>query len=250
MHNNQLWIECNYFFFKKHKDALNYYKKLCSGEIVDLKEKPEGAVQHYKVMSHKNLYRIAQYSYPEILRLNPFSETVWTRVWYGCNYNFLAKNDFRILKEGYLTEINEYRKMHGVPPLVKNSYLEKLADSRAKKLASPKNFTIKNYEFLGNLDAIEPLHSANFAIRNFYDKFMSRYNWGGKNRISNYIRYSQIVWKSTKEVGIGTRVSDKIIYICFIFSPKGGFRKFKRNVFPVQEKHLYIHNFYRRCRSL
>uniref|UniRef100_A0A0N5BS53 SCP domain-containing protein n=1 Tax=Strongyloides papillosus TaxID=174720 RepID=A0A0N5BS53_STREA len=201
-------------------------------------------------MTSGNLYRIAQYSYPDILRLNPFSELIWARVWYGCGFSCFAEHDFKILKEGLFTEINEYRRLHGVPQLVKNTFLQKLAASRAKKLAAGDPVQIKNYPFLGILDAIERLQLGNLAIKNLYDRFMSRYKWHGKNRISNYVRYSQIIWKKTKEVGIGAHTKGHIIYVSFFFSPKGGFGNFKKNVFPVQEKHLYIHNLFKRNHNL
>uniref|UniRef100_A0A0N5BS52 SCP domain-containing protein n=1 Tax=Strongyloides papillosus TaxID=174720 RepID=A0A0N5BS52_STREA len=236
--------ECNNFFFNRHEDVINYYNRLTSNQIKHKYVRPNGAQSCRSIKFKRPLLKIAEYSYPNLLKSNPFSEHIWSRIWTHCDYSCFAFNNFKHLKTGFINEINEYRLLHGAQPLVKSSYLQHLAGFQAKRDAFPVPILLKSDHSVGYISVTYGLKNANLIVKKIYDKFMSSYNWHAKNHKNRDAKYSQIIWNNTKEVDIGIYVAGSNIHVAFLFLPKGGFKDFKNNVFPISQKYLYTHNLY------
>uniref|UniRef100_A0A0K0FJB6 SCP domain-containing protein n=1 Tax=Strongyloides venezuelensis TaxID=75913 RepID=A0A0K0FJB6_STRVS len=236
--------ECNNFFFNRHADVVDYYNKLTSGKIKRKNKRPNRALFCRSISLKNPLLKIAEYSYPDLLKSNPFSERIWKRVWGYCDYSCFSSNNFKNLKVGFLNEMNEYRQLHGVQPLVKSSYLQQLAGFQVKRDAFPVPIMLKSNHSVGYISATYELKNANLIVKKIYDKFMSSYNWHGKNKKNRDAIYGRIIWNSTKEVGIGIYVAGSKLYAAFLFFPKGGFKDFKNNVFPISQKYLNMYNLY------
>uniref|UniRef100_A0A0K0FJA7 SCP domain-containing protein n=1 Tax=Strongyloides venezuelensis TaxID=75913 RepID=A0A0K0FJA7_STRVS len=249
LHNHQIWYECNKFFFKRHSDVVSYYNKIRNYKNMYKRAKPKGAEIPGSVTLTGQFFKIVEYSYPEILKANPFSDHIWRRIWYGCEVNTFIKNNFQLLKIGFVAEINEYRRLHSVKPLKMDYFLSDFAITQSRRRASMISILFKKSYVFGHLGASGSIDQANLIVKKMYDTFMAKYNWYGKNYPSSTTKFVQLVWKKTKKVGVGVCTRGNIIYVSLVFTPKGGVGSFKKNVFPISQKHLYIYNLFRKNQS-
>uniref|UniRef100_A0A0K0FJA8 SCP domain-containing protein n=1 Tax=Strongyloides venezuelensis TaxID=75913 RepID=A0A0K0FJA8_STRVS len=243
-YDHRILYEINNFYFKFHQEALLYFKKLSTGKIRNLKTMPKNVVVLRNIDLKGPLVKIAEYKYPAILKSNPFSDYIWKRVWSGCDFFCFAANNFRLLKEGLVTEINEYRRIHGVNPLITYSVLEEGARAQARKNNLDVPIWVSKSPLVGYLGTICSLYKANFVIKKMYDKLLSNYQWNGKDPKNDISKFSQLIWKSTERIGVGVSVKGNRICIILFFNPKGGVGNFKKNVFPVTQRHIHMFNLF------
>uniref|UniRef100_A0A0N5C3Q1 SCP domain-containing protein n=1 Tax=Strongyloides papillosus TaxID=174720 RepID=A0A0N5C3Q1_STREA len=237
--------DCNGFFFKWYRDAVGYYNELCAGKIDSENTIPNKAIDPRTLDPEGLLYKMEEFRYPDIIKSNPFSYRIWTRIWDNCDFYCFAAYDFKFLKEGFLTEINEYRRLHEAPPLKVDPLLQKYATLQAKKSCSfipPIPF--KESKYVGYIGAAYILEKASLLVKKMYDKFLSEYNWNSKFHVGGGARYSQLIWRKTRKIGIGVCGRDDHIFVTFLFLPKGGYGNFEKNVRPVGQKHIYLYNFF------
>uniref|UniRef100_A0A0N5B5V6 SCP domain-containing protein n=1 Tax=Strongyloides papillosus TaxID=174720 RepID=A0A0N5B5V6_STREA len=246
----RMWYELNNFLFKKHRDVIAYYNKLCFGVLSNKDKRPEGAAKRNFLKVNSNFLKLAEYSYPDILKSNPFTDFIWKRIWYGCDFNCYAKNQFELLKIGFLTELNEYRRLHGVKPLVMDPLLQEKAEKQAKKNAPPFHTKFKDNRFIGHIGANCRVEQANILMKKMYEILLSNYDWYNKTLNSISRVYLQLIWKHTQKIGVGVWIKDDHIYIAFLFSPKGCAGNFNKNVYPITQKHLYMFNLFEKNRLI
>uniref|UniRef100_A0A0N5C8W5 SCP domain-containing protein n=1 Tax=Strongyloides papillosus TaxID=174720 RepID=A0A0N5C8W5_STREA len=244
LYKNKPLYECNNFFFRWHRDVVEYYNSLCYGKIKGKKIIPRKAIDSKKLDPEGLLFRMEEFRYPDIIKSNPFSCHIWTRVWEGCDYYCFAEYNFKFLKEGYVAEINEYRRLHEAAPLEIDHYLQKYAAIQARMSCSYNPTFLKKSKRLGYIGAIYILKKANLLVKNMYDKFLSEYNWNSLIHVGGGTKYSQLIWKNTKKIGIGVCEKGEHIFTTFLFLPKGGYGSFEKNVQPIGQKHLYLYNFF------
>uniref|UniRef100_A0A0K0FJA5 SCP domain-containing protein n=1 Tax=Strongyloides venezuelensis TaxID=75913 RepID=A0A0K0FJA5_STRVS len=248
--NYRIWYELNNFLFKKHSDVVSYYLKLCFGVLRNKDKLPIGgeALRPRFLKDYPKFLKLAEYSYPEILKANPFTDFIWRRVWLGCDFNCFAKNQFKLLKIGFLTELNEYRKLHGVGPLKIDHLLQEKAEKHARRHTPRFHPQFKENPFIGHITVSCPVEQANYLMKKMYEILLSNYDWYSKKHNNTSKVFLQLIWKSTKKIGIGYRIINGHIYILLLFSPKGCIKNFEKNVFPITQKHLYMFNLFERNR--
>uniref|UniRef100_A0AC34FRT7 SCP domain-containing protein n=1 Tax=Panagrolaimus sp. ES5 TaxID=591445 RepID=A0AC34FRT7_9BILA len=134
--------------------------------------------------------------------------------------------------------INDYRKLHGVTPLTLDKKVTKDAQTWADHLAATGKFEhSKNSNYGENIAAGYPLSNLNPATL-WYSE-ISRVNFSNIERSSSCFHFTQIIWKSSKKIGIGISKSSKtqMYYVVANFDPAGNMMgSFAENVPPPLKK--------------
>jgi len=141
--------------------------------------------------------------------------------------------------EKALKRINEYRKLHGVNPLIQDDYLIK----RAFILTQKKLTNFKSEDFLykdgEDLGIIFEKSEKKIDVEKLID------NWYNENRNYNFIEpielecnnFTQMIWKNSSKFGIGYFFSqeneeNKKYYYAALFYPAGNIPgEYKGNIF-------------------
>ena len=130
------------------------------------------------------------------------------------------------LKNGIISEINSIREIHQVPKLISSNDLDSIAQSYSNKLSKKEgelefsNNTYKGEElgeitFYNELGQVEP----NTVINNWYSEEQN-FLYNVKNQEAT--PFAQLVWKSTKLIGIGlSKDNNGGTYIVANFYPAG-----------------------------
>ncbi|XP_015790486.1 protein PRY2 [Tetranychus urticae] len=140
-------------------------------------------------------------------------------------------------KQDCLSKHNQLRSLHAVEPLTINDKLNELAQDWANHLASigslshrPKNEFGENV-FWTSLTAV----NGDKPVESWYSE-ISKYNWDKAAFVSGTGHFTQVVWKGSKEIGIGKAVGSKGTFIVCNYKPAGNFiGKFAENVLPLKK---------------
>jgi len=141
--------------------------------------------------------------------------------------------------QGSLKKHNYFRALHGVPNLIHNAELSKLSQSYAEKLASNDSFEHSNCKW-GTKKVGENLFmcggykcTPEMSSQNWYDE-ITDYDFNKSEFSSDTGHFTQLIWKSSKEVGFGLAQSKRgNWYSVANYYPPGNYLgKFKDNVFP------------------
>jgi hypothetical protein len=170
---------------------------------------------------------------------------------FSCVYSKPDLNHETFEKDALMAH-NLYRQIHGAQPLKLNSDLSKLAFERAKELASIQHLNIKQ-NFYNGINLGETVGSISGFIEYNGKLYHNMYNYKFNkiyfkcylkgisatqfwySTISEYDKegeasnnggsFTQIVWKSTKEVGFGiVRGNDSTFYFVAEYLPSGNIR--------------------------
>jgi len=139
--------------------------------------------------------------------------------------NVKINNEF---VEKALKRINEYRKLHGVKPLIQDDYLIK----RAFILAQKKLTNFKSEDFLNEDGEDLGTHFVKSEKELDVEKLID--NWYNENKNYNFIEpiglesnnFTQMIWKNSSKFGIGYFCSqeneeNKKYYYAALFYPAG-----------------------------
>ena len=141
--------------------------------------------------------------------------------------------------DGSLKKHNYFRALHGVTHLTHNPELSKLAQSYAEKLASNDSFQHSNCKW-GSKQVGENLAmcggydmTPEASSQMWYDE-ISDYSFEKSEFTSGTGHFTQLVWKSTKEVGFGLAQSKwgNWYSVANYYPPGNYLGQFKQNVFP------------------
>ncbi|CAG4920884.1 unnamed protein product [Colias eurytheme] len=134
---------------------------------------------------------------------------------------------------------NEYRREHGVSPLVLNKDICKVSQKWAEELAKRDTMS-----YSLNPDFGESVYcgwstdpnvkiKARDCVERWYNE-INDYSFGKEPEVLNCGHFTQIVWKSTKELGIGSAKSKSgKLYVVANYYPPGNFGgQFVKNVLP------------------
>lgn len=134
---------------------------------------------------------------------------------------------------------NEYRREHGVPPLVLNKDITKIAqkwaDELAKKdsMAYSLNQTYGESVYCGWSADPNTKIKARDCIQKWYSE-INDYSFGKEPEVLSCGHFTQIVWKSTREIGVGSAKSKSgKLYVVANYYPPGNYSgHFSKNVSP------------------
>merc|ERR1719167_1845114 len=157
--------------------------------------------------------------------------------------------DSRLASEDYskdkfaqktLLEHNKLRRVHGVQPLKLNNKLSKTAQEWAETLLRENSFRHRpNNKFGENIymssrfPAKKP--DPKEAVKSWYSE-IKRYQFGVEPRSMETGHFTQIVWKSTTELGVGVASKDGKVIVVANYNPPGNYRgKYTENVPPPRK---------------
>ena len=148
----------------------------------------------------------------------------------------ISNNKLNAFRDEILNKHNEIRKSHGSPELTINDYLNKIAQSYAKQILDSKGQkffpnNVYNDSSLGENIIISSIKEPKeifekwYNEKNCYDFSLNKFQKGTGH-------FTQIVWKSTKEVGFGLESdSDNNICCVALYYPGGNvIGEFSNNV--------------------
>jgi hypothetical protein len=140
---------------------------------------------------------------------------------------------------------NLYRKIHGVPPLSLNFRLSQLALRRATELATADELSVKQNIFDGeqvgeNVGSVDGFPSYNgISASQLWYSVVNKFDEEGESS-SEGASFTQMVWKSTKQVGFGIAKSKngKFFFVAEYF-PSGNVRhQYDTNVFQLTDEEI------------
>ncbi|CEF70650.1 CAP domain-containing protein [Strongyloides ratti] len=244
--DNRVFYECNGYLFTNHQLAVKYYELINSNSKLRLYLKPKGSIKPTKLKSYNRRIKIAEYDFNDILARNPFTQKIWNDIWDGCGYYCYKQYNFQILRKGLISEMNEYRRIHGNSPLKESQDLNILAQKNAFKEVwlINKNITIfKEFNFI--TETINK-NEASHILQYLFNGFIGIYNYNNNYYLKQFNSQTQILWKGTTRVGIGIAEYNDLITIIFIFYPKGNInKKYKVNVPPISNKVVHMFNLFK-----
>ena len=150
------------------------------------------------------------------------------------------KNDTKIIVI-VLLKHNELRRKHNSPSLDKNDDLSEKAKIYAEELLSnhDKNYFYKNIykdSFFGENILLSEKKSAEEICDEWYNenKF---YDFNKNSFQKEAAHFTQLIWKETKEIGIGFCKDDNKCCLVVLYYPAGNvFGEFSKNVADVIKK--------------
>lgn len=146
-------------------------------------------------------------------------------------------NEFR--KE-CLSVHNEHRKKHRVPDLVSNQELDQIAQKYAEKVAKSGNFQHSDCQFK-NDHMGENIYmqmgrkmTGKLAVDSWYSEIKDC-DFNDPENCSGVGHFTQLVWKDSKQLGIGcAKSSNGAYYVVANYYPAGNWGgQYKRNVFSA-----------------
>ena len=156
------------------------------------------------------------------------------------NKNKNGSFDINELKSDLILEINEVRSIHQVEGLSPNKEIESIAQSFANKLAKKGDIDYSNNSYNGEeLGEILFYYSGDCdaeTVIETWNKDAKTFRYNSKNPEAS--SFAQIVWKSSKYIGLGISKDSKgATYIVANFYPGGNVvGQFADNVFPPKGK--------------
>ncbi|GBM82763.1 Golgi-associated plant pathogenesis-related protein 1 [Araneus ventricosus] len=139
---------------------------------------------------------------------------------------------------------NNYRTMHGCPPLMMSEELSSIAQGWAEKLAEKGFLQYSENPGLGEnislVDLDQPTKKGEQIVKEWY-KEINNYNYNKPGWKRGAYHVSQLLWKSTTEIGVGVAKipGQNKAYVVVNYRPAGNNNmpgEFERNVLPPQKK--------------
>ncbi|XP_062844359.1 GLI pathogenesis-related 2 [Trichomycterus rosablanca] len=139
----------------------------------------------------------------------------------------------------FLQAHNAYRKQHGAPSLSLNASLSRSAQAWAEKLLASRTLKHSNSGNGENLyytySSAPKKLSGCVAVENWYSE-IKKYDFNRPGFSSGTGHFTQVVWKDTKELGVGVATNGTTTFVVGQYSPAGNISNagyFEKNVLPV-----------------
>uniref|UniRef100_A0A0K0G1Z4 CAP domain-containing protein (inferred by orthology to a zebrafish protein) n=1 Tax=Strongyloides venezuelensis TaxID=75913 RepID=A0A0K0G1Z4_STRVS len=180
--------------------------------------------------------RYRDFSIKKYLSRSSFSNRVYKSVWSECNFLCFYENRFSNYKSRALTQINILRVHHNVHILKENYHLDALAQKFADKMASKNTLLKIESPLYGIVVGIVYYPAASVLVTKWYDErfgysyFLSKPRHGTQS-------FTQMVWKSTKYIGIGAAKRGDLLFVTCFFYPKGNIKgQYRKNVLKKKSR--------------
>uniref|UniRef100_A0A673K4L6 GLI pathogenesis-related 2 n=1 Tax=Sinocyclocheilus rhinocerous TaxID=307959 RepID=A0A673K4L6_9TELE len=146
----------------------------------------------------------------------------------------------------FLQTHNAYRKQHGAPPLTINKNLCRSSQEWAEYLLSIRTLMHSSGEYGENVyyawssatTISVPFANVSLAVESWYSEIKD-YNFSRPGFTSKTGHFTQVVWKDTKEVGVGLATDGNTTFVVGQYLPAGNISNagyFERNVLPAGSK--------------
>ncbi|KAB0800353.1 hypothetical protein PPYR_06093 [Photinus pyralis] len=135
-----------------------------------------------------------------------------------------------------LTLHNQYRAKHGVPALVLDSEMNRYAQEWANQLAKTSTFSHRPNNkygenlYWGSYPGETDLQISQRGVKAWYDenKF---YNYDSETVQTKALHFTQVIWRSSRRLGIGVARGNNGVYLVCNYDPRGNFvGQFRANV--------------------
>ncbi|KAM9497006.1 uncharacterized protein Hap1MRO34_003216 [Clarias gariepinus] len=142
-------------------------------------------------------------------------------------------------KSKFLAKHNEYRKKHGVPALTISQDLCSMSQTWAEHLLAKKTLQHSNTDDGENVYYFQSSAPKTIEGDEPVDKWYSEikdYDFSKPGHQPNTGHFTQVVWKSTTEVGVGLATDGKITFVVGQYKPAGNITNegyYKDNVLPA-----------------
>ncbi|XP_056123432.1 uncharacterized protein glipr2 isoform X1 [Rhinichthys klamathensis goyatoka] len=142
----------------------------------------------------------------------------------------------------FLQAHNAYRKHHGAPPLTVNKNLCRSSQEWAKHLLSIRTLKHSNGDHGENVyyawSSANKKLTGREAVESWYSEIKD-YNFSRPGFTSKTGHFTQVVWKDTKELGVGLATDGNTTFVVGQYLPAGNISNagyFERNVLPEGSK--------------
>ncbi|XP_055920676.1 Golgi-associated plant pathogenesis-related protein 1-like [Eupeodes corollae] len=140
---------------------------------------------------------------------------------------------YKLFAKECLDEHNRYRALHGVPLVTMNVNLSAYAMEWARVLAESNSVLIyRNEAIYGENLYVAREHNvdAQTVVKTWYDE-ISYYNFDRPEKVHGVDQFTQLIWKSTREIGVGIEKRGQNTWIVVNYGPKGNIPgQFEMNV--------------------
>uniref|UniRef100_A0A0K0G047 CAP domain-containing protein (inferred by orthology to a zebrafish protein) n=1 Tax=Strongyloides venezuelensis TaxID=75913 RepID=A0A0K0G047_STRVS len=159
------------------------------------------------------------------------SNNVWRDVWRGCSYLCFAADQFIELKFRLIDELNRYRKIHKVQPLLKDITLYQKAQLHVIYLANTNSIRRDNNDIKNGLVmGVAYYPAASVLMKKWYDEGY-RYDYRLNYPRPGSQSFTQLIWEKTTHVGIGVINRGYRIWVALKFFPRGNINgKYRKNI--------------------
>uniref|UniRef100_A0AAY4EJ34 SCP domain-containing protein n=1 Tax=Denticeps clupeoides TaxID=299321 RepID=A0AAY4EJ34_9TELE len=149
--------------------------------------------------------------------------------------SLISDGDF---EKEFLDAHNTYRQKHGAPPLTMSRELSRSAQKWAEKLLAAKILKHSDTDDGENLfyasSSSPKKYSGNEAVDKWYNE-IEKYKFSRPGFQSSTGHFTQVVWKSSKELGLGVATDGRTIIVVGQYHPAGNVTNpgyFQENVLP------------------
>uniref|UniRef100_A0A8C5R882 SCP domain-containing protein n=1 Tax=Leptobrachium leishanense TaxID=445787 RepID=A0A8C5R882_9ANUR len=136
-------------------------------------------------------------------------------------------------EEDFLAAHNAYRKQHGAPPLRLSRELCQSAQKWADHLLSLRSLKHSGTDHGENLFYKYSSSTKELPVDSWYSE-IKNYNFGNPGFAGNTGHFTQVVWKDSKEVGVGVATDGKgLFFVVGQYNPAGNITNhgyFEKNV--------------------
>ncbi|CEF66105.1 CAP domain-containing protein [Strongyloides ratti] len=178
-----------------------------------------------------------KFNIDSVVGKDPFSNRIWHAIWDSCNYKCFSLNNYRQFRTRLFTEINIYRRHHNVKPLVENTKLHILSERHARRIAYEKTLRRDTLTEYGETLGAAYYPAGSLIVKKWYDE-NKYYKYSTNHPNYGSQMFTQLVWKSSQQIGIGVATNDDIIFVVCKFYPKGNINN------------QYIYNVFKRRKGI
>uniref|UniRef100_A0A0N5C4H0 SCP domain-containing protein n=1 Tax=Strongyloides papillosus TaxID=174720 RepID=A0A0N5C4H0_STREA len=156
--------------------------------------------------------------------------SLYSTVWSGFKYIDVVHNVYRDYIRRIILHINLLRMLHGACPLQESITLDELAQISAKTF-SKNNLAKIRYEGYGvSKDYVHCFRLADVVERLYSTRIFYSYNRKYGKKLAK--QFTQLIWRSTTQIGIGISKWRDHFHVVIIYYPKGNIEgHYGNNVF-------------------